>query len=333
MLRFPLLLLLLAAAMPAAAQVLPSFGSDRAGTVGFQFLKIPTDPRSIALGEAVVTDADGAAALFWNPALAAANPGYHVGAARASHYAGALFTTNQIGGIAPLGAFAIGVGLQTLDSGEMDVTTEFEPMGTGERFRFIDVAAGITIAQQLTDLFSYGVTVKAVHESVAEVSTTTAALDLGIHYRIGSTGAEMGVAIRHFGLDGEPGGELSRTDPTAPEGVIVERDFETITLPTTFLLGLSYHAFRATPDHALTISSQLYRPNDNAESLSLGGEYTFREALVLRAGYRFGVEEYVASFGGGVRVEALGAAARVDYGFTRLERLGNVHAFGLNFSF
>lgn len=331
--RTALLFLFLALPLTTSAQVLPSFGSDRAGTVGFQFLKIPTDPRSIALGEAVVTHATGADALFWNPALAAVGSGYHVGVARASHFNGTLFTTNQIGGIAPLGSFSVGLSLQTLDSGEMDVTTEFEPFGSGERFRFLDLAAGLTIAQQLTDLFSYGVTVKAVHESVAEISTTTAALDLGIHYRIGTTGAAMGVAIRHFGVDADPDGELTRLDPATPGGVVVENDFETITLPTTFLLGLSYDALRTNPDHALTLSSQLYRPNDNAESLSLGGEYTFREALVLRAGYRFGVEEYVASFGGGVHVRALGAAARVDYGFTRLDRLGNVHAFGLNFSF
>lgn len=331
--RFLLALFLLTLPLSASAQVLPSFGSDRAGTVGFQFLKIPTDPRSIALGQAVITHGGGVNALFWNPALAAGTPGYSVGAARASYFDGALFTTNQIGGIAPVGSFAIGVSLQTLDSGEMDVTTEFEPMGTGERFRFIDLAAGVTVAQRLTDLFSYGVTVKAVHESVAEISTTTAALDLGIHYRVGTTGAAMGVAIRHFGLDGNPSGELRRTDPNAPGGETVETDFETITLPTTFLLGLSYEALRNREDHALTLSSQLYRPNDNAESLGLGAEYTFRDALVLRAGYRFGVEEYVASFGGGVRVAALGTDTRVDYGFTRLERLGNVHALGLNFSF
>ncbi len=334
MLRLTLLLLLLAGALtPASAQVLPSFGSDRAGTVGFQFLKIPTDARSIALGEAVATHADDANALFWNPALAAVGGGYQLSASRASYYDGTLFTTNQVAATAPLGAFTIGLSLQTLDSGEMDVTTEFDPTGTGEQFRFLDMAAGLTVSQRLTDLFAYGVTVKAVHESVADVSTTTAALDLGIHYRIGTTGAAMGVAIRHFGLDGTPSGSITRTDPGAPGGTVTESDFETITLPTTFLLGLSYELWRDRPGQALTLSTQLYRPNDNAESLGLGAEYTFNDLLVLRGGYRLGVEEYVASVGGGLRVAALGAQTRIDYGFTRLERLGNVHAFGLNLSF
>ncbi len=327
-----LFLLAFLAALPLQAQVLPSFGGDRAGTVGFQFLKIATDPRSIALGEAVVTHGTDASTLFWNPALAAVGPAYQVGASHATYYDGALFTTNQISAVAPLGSFAVGLSLQTLDSGQMDVTTEFQPGGTGESFRFIDLAAGVTVSQRLTNLFAYGVTVKAVHETVAEISTTTAALDLGIHYRIGTTGASMGVAIRNFGLDGEPSGTLERRDPNVPGGIVTESNFETVTLPTTFLLGLSYDLLRDRPEHALTLSSQLYRPNDNAESLGLGAEYTFNDLLVLRGGYRFGVEEYVASFGGGVRVNALGTHTRVDYGFTRLERLGNVHALGLNFS-
>ena len=324
------LLAFLLAALPIRAQVLPSFGSDRAGTVGFQFLKLAHDPRTIALGQAVTTTATDVSALLGNPALAAQAGVFQIGGARTSYYDGTLFTTSFLGISYPVGTFAFGLSVQALDSGEMDVTDEFHQQGTGETFRFVDVAAGLTVAQRLTDLFSYGVTAKVDHEATAGLTTTTAALDLGIYYAIGATGARLGAAIRNFGVDAEPRGSLART--RLGEGEATEDAFETITLPTTFLLGLSYDAY-AQGDHAVVVSTQLYRPNDNAESLGLGAEYTFRELLVLRGGYRLGVEEYVASFGGGVNVAALGARTRVDYGFTRQARLGNVHSIGLNLSF
>src|SRR5690606_38488527 len=138
-----------------------------------------------------------------------------------------------------VGGFTVGASLQALDSGEMDVTTEFEPFGTGERFRLVDLAAGVTVAQQLTDLFSYGVTARYVQESAVGLTTRTGVVDLGIFYRIGTTGAQMAVAIRNLGLDAAPSGSLSRS-VVGGDGTVVEDDFESITPPTTFLLGLTY---------------------------------------------------------------------------------------------
>jgi hypothetical protein len=326
----PFLLTLLVLAPMARAQVLPAFGTDRAGTVGFQFLKLPSDARAIGMGNAGVTTADDASALYWNPALAAQAPGTRVAAGRVAYYDGPLFTTNFAGVTTPLGGFTLGLSLQTLDSGPMDVTTEFDPDGTGEQFRFVDVAAGATVSQALTDLFSYGVTARYVRESVAGLTTQSAAADVGIFYRIGTTGARMGVAIKNFGLDASPQGTLIADDPNAEEGTRTETAFASITMPTTFLLGLSYDAYRR-GDHAAVVSAQLARPNDNAESLGLSVEYTFRGLLTLRGGTRFGAGDYAGSAGGSLNVPLLGRQASVDYGFARYGTLGNVHALGLRF--
>ena len=80
------------------------------------------------------------------------------------------------------------------------------------------------------------------------------------------------------------------------------------------------------------MSGQLINPNDHAESLNVGVEYVWNRLLMLRAGYRFGVEEYTwPSAGVGVIAPLFGAAeARFDYAFTRLERLGGVHRVGIN---
>ena len=333
--RFLLVLFLLAAAAPANAQLLPAFGEDRAGTSGFQFLKVPVDARGAALGGTVVASADDASALFWNPALAARG-GTQIGLATASYVAdvklhsAAGFT--QIN--TPIGAATVGLSLQALDSGEMDVTTEFSgPSGTGETFRLVDIALGVTVSQALTDLFSYGVTGKYVRESAADVAAQAGLLDLGVAYRVGDTGVRFGVAIRNFGFQISPGGTIART---TLDGTVEEVEFEGIEPPTTFLLGVSYKPLQALGfdtggPHDVTVSGQLTNPNDNAERFNIGTEYVWNETLALRAGYEFGLEEAtVPSFGVGLVVPGLGPDLRVDYGFNRFDRLGNIHRIGLN---
>lgn len=327
------LLFLLPAALPARAQLLPAHGNDRKGTAGFQFLKIPVDARSAAMGETVVANAFDASALFWNPALAAQAGGAHVGIGHTAYYSG--ISLESVAALYQVGGFTLGASLQALNSGEMEVTTEFEPFGTGETFRLVDLAAGLTVAQQLTDLFSYGVTARYVQESVAGLTTRTGVVDLGIFYRVGTTGAQMAVAIRNLGIDASPQGTLERTvvDGTGG-GVVVEDDFESITPPTAFLLGLSYDVFHADTRNDLHLSGQLTHLNDNAESFNVGVEYVWNRTLALRGGYRLGVDEYdLPSLGAGLMLPELGGlGARFDYAFSHLERLGTVHRVGLNLS-
>lgn len=314
----------------ATAQLLPSHGGDRSGTSGFQFLKITVDPRGAAMGETVAANAFDASALYWNPALAAQPERMQIGFSHTAYYADVAVyyaaAYRRVGGV------TLGASLQALDSGEMEVTTEFSPLGTGETFRFTDLGLGLTVAQQLTDLFSYGVTARLIRESTADITTATGLFDVGVFYRVGETGAQMAVSIRNFGIDGTPTGELERV-VLEDEGTVVESEFESITPPTIFHLGVSYNAFRNDPNNALLISGQLNNPNDNAENFNVGIEYTWSRMLALRAGYRFGIEEYsVPSFGAGFIVPGLGGTAdvRFDYAFTQLDRLGNVHRVGVN---
>lgn len=327
-----LIVMVLFTTLPAQAQLIPAFGRDRAGTSGFQFLKIPIDARAAALGETVVANAFDASSLFWNPALASQATKAQVGLSHTAYFADVRMEYAAL--TVPLNRMGItlGTSLQTLNSGDMDVTTEFQPMGTGETFQFVNLAAGLTVSQSLTDLFSYGLTAKYVRESVAGINTTTFVFDLGIFYRIGATGVQMAVAIRNFGLDGTPSGTINRT-VIGDGGTTIENDFESLTPPTTFLMGLTYRMFQNNDRNDVQISGQLTNPNDNAESYNVGVEYTWNNLLILRSGYRFGVDEYtIPSLGVGLQVSDLFDTldARIDYGFNQLERLGTVHRIGVN---
>ncbi len=324
------IVLVVATVLPAVGQVLPSLGGERAGTSGFQFLKVPVDARSAALGQAVVAHGGDVSALYWNPALAATAPGLQAGLHHSAYFVDV--TLDYAGVIWPVRGtnMAVGASLQMLNSGEMGVTTEFQPFGTGETFRLVDLAVGLTFAQALTDLFSYGVTTKLVRESVAGLSASTVVADLGFHYAVGTTGLQLAVALRNFGLDGRPDGSLERPVIGNPPRV-VETAFESMTPPTTFHIGASWDVLRGDPDQSLHVSTQLDNPSDNAETWSTGVEYGWRDTLFLRTGYRFGIEEYTTpSFGAGVQAPVSGARLRFDYGFNRLDRLGAVHRVGLN---
>jgi hypothetical protein len=315
---------------PVEAQLVPSFGRDRAGTSGFQFLKIPVDARGAAMGETVVSNAVDASSMFWNPALLAqASSKTIVGFSNTRYHADVAL--NYVAAAQQIGSFKVGASVHTMDSGDMEVTTEFQPFGTGESFKVFDISLGLTVAQALTDLFSYGVTARYVEENIASVSHSTLVFDAGVFYRIGNTGAQMAVAIRSFGLDSSSDGEIERVVVGDP-GIKIEDSFEQITPPTTFMLGITYEPFqRSLAGNQLLFSGQLNNPNDNAESFNLGVEFVWNNTLSLRGGYRVGVEEADApSVGVGIVVPGLGPDVRFDYGFNQLERLGSVHRIGLD---
>jgi len=326
------LLLSLGASDVASAQFLPSYGGDRAGTSGFQFLEVAVDPRGAALGGTAVATADDASSLFWNPALAARGGDTQIALAQLAYYADVSMTYGAA--IRRVGGFTFGAHVQALNSGEMRVTDEFSgPAGTGQTFSYVGIVGGLTVSQALTDLFAYGVTAKFVRESAADVAMDAALVDLGVHYTVGTTGANIGIAIRNFGLNGLASGDLPRT--TVDGATTTENEFEDIVPPTTFMLGMSYDVLRGAGDHALTLAGQLTNPNDNSEQFNVGAEYIFSDLLSVRGGYAFGVDEAdLPTFGFGVNVPGLGdREIRADYGFAQLDRLGTAHRIGVTASF
>jgi hypothetical protein len=327
----PLALAAAAALSPAVtpgaeAQILPKFGEDRAGTAGFLFLRVPADPRTAALGESVAAGSADATALFHNPALTA-RAGRHGATGGVTRY----YADTQLfyaGAYTTLGGFTLGLSTQAFSSGDMAVTTEFDPDGSaGQTFAMQSGAVGLTAGQALTDLFSYGVTVKYAVESVAEVQYDAFLADLGVFYRIGETGVQLGMAIRDFGLDGTPSSDLTRPTLDGPQNV---EDLTNVTAPTTFLLGVGYRVPLPSSQHDLQLLTQLVNPNDNAERFNIGAEYTFARVLTLRGGYQVGREFHsVPSLGFGVQAPGFGPEIRADYGFTRHDLLGSVHRVGV----
>ncbi len=307
-----------------AQGILPNFGSSRSGTAGYQFTKISVDPRAAAMGNSSIADTYDGAALYWNPALAARADRSQFYASHTAYFVD--ISMNYIAYIHRFRGFSLGASLQYLDSGDINETTEFNPTGTGRTFKTVHLSAGLTIAQNLTELFSYGLTLRYLDERIEEISIPTAAVDFGFFYQVGDTGLRFAVGINNFGFDASPSGTTSRT---TLDGVVEESDFEEVPLPTTFNLGAAFDAYER-DNHRIIVTAQVSNPSDNSERLSIGSEYSFMEQFHVRAGYQFGQDEFsIPSFGVGFDLPFGPRSVGFDYGFTTFDRLGSIHRLAM----
>lgn len=318
-----LLTLILASSGQILAQ---SYGSDRAGTQGFQFTKITVDARSAAMGNSNMADARDGSSLYWNPALAS-----RIGKSYASiSHSEYLVDTSveYLSYIQKVGDFSIGGSVQYFNSGDILETTEAEPMGTGRMFRTNHMSVGISGSHKITDLFSYGITLKYLTVGVEEVSYNTGAIDFGFFYLVGDTGLRFAVGISNFGLDASPSGTTTRLSPS---GEIVEEPKSDVSLPTRFTMGAAYDAIK-TENNSLLVTAQITNPSDNTEQINIGAEYGFLNQFYLRGGYEFGHQERkIPSLGTGIKIPFAGRNIALDYGFTNYNRLGSIHRITFGF--
>lgn len=307
------------------SQLIPQLGNQRAGTSSLQFLKIGVGARATGMGETFIAVANDITALYWNPA----------GLMQFKEY-GAHFSHNEwlvdlnhefFGGVYRFGGNnALGLSVISLNTPAIQKTTEFQPNGTGEYFKYGDLGIGLTFARKLTEQFSFGITVRYVEETLAELKMRGVMFDLGTYYWTGLSNTRFAVTISNFGPQVKPSGTVT----TSTGGTISE--FQQFPPPTMFRIGFAYDPIDNNKNK-LTTSIQLNHPNDNAENVNLGLEYSYKDFLFLRGGYKFNVETENYSGGIGVKVPVSIAKTSVDYSIANFKDLGFTHRISLNVLF
>jgi hypothetical protein len=317
-----ILLLSIILASGANAQLIPQLGNQRAGTSSMQFLKIGVGGRATAMGESFVAVANDMTALYWNPAGLMQFKEYGV---HFSHTEWLVGLKHEFaGGIYRLGKNnVVGLSFTSLHTEPMEKTTEFQPTGTGEFFRFGDLAFGLTFARRLTEQFSFGITLKYVEETLAELKMHGYMFDLGTYYWTGLSNSRFAVTISNFGPQVKPSGSVGLV------GGGTLSDFQSFPTPTIFRIGFAMDPID-NKKNKLTTSIQLNHPNDNAENVNIGVEYSFKEMFFVRGGYKFNVESENYSGGIGVKVPIAIALASVDYSIANFKELGYTHRISVN---
>ncbi len=297
---------------------------EKVGTVGAQFLKIGAGARGVGMGEAFVALDGDATCIYWNPAGVATIEGsqftlnHSTWPAELSHeFAAYVFSYKFIPGV-------LGVSATVLQMDPMPETTEYRQGGTGYSFDAGSMAFGLTYARMLTDRFSFGLTVKWVHEGLADFSGETVALDLGTIYNTGFRDIKIGMAFVNMGS----GYTLIENGKESP-------------MPVMFKVGGAMPLMNTT-DHRVLGALEFNHPPDGAERLNAGGEYIYQKyapnfEVALRGGYRFNRDEESLTAGFGirfpfVRIGLINKASiwSIDYAYSEMGLLESSHKISLS---
>ena len=315
---------------------------SKRGTTAAQFLKVSQGARATGMGSAFVAVSDDASSMFWNVAGIARQKNNSVVFDHTQWIADLGY--NFIAGTINLGDYgAIGLSFVGSNYGEMNVTTIDEPNGTGAVFGVSDVAFSLGWAINLTQEFSIGFNPKVIQQSIWNTSGTSFAIDMGILYDTPFDGLTIGMSITNLGtklqLTGSSDVVLIDPDPeTTGNNDRIPGEYSTgaWSLPLTYVLGLSYSVIN-TDMHKFIVDVDAKHPNDNYESINVGGEYVFNNVIALRGGYKAlfleGSEESFA-LGAGFRQRLLGNIAfHIDYAYQDFGVLAAIHKISVGIDF
>lgn len=345
--RFATFLLLAALLTPAPfAFAQQGFDSQtrtvsKRGTTAADFLGIPVGARATALGGATTAAVSDPIAIYWNPAgIAGIEEVSFTG-----EYANwlASIDLNFLAVVIPSRFGVLGVGITSMRTPEMEVTTVAMQDGTGETFDASSYAAALTYARALTDRFSIGGSVKLIQERIWNSSSGGLAFDVGTQFETPFRGVRLGASISNFGTKLQIGGDdlLARVDVdpnnrgnNESNRALLKTD--RFDLPLIMRIGLSGEVFQR-GGNRLTLSIDALNPNNSEQYLNAGAEIGLLGDLIMfRGGYsELLLENSLRSFtvGGGLRYEFAPIHFGVDYAFEQHEYFNAVNRFTVTMRF
>jgi hypothetical protein len=319
-----------------------NFAQNKTGTTIGQFLKIEPSSRVVALGNAGASLSGEISNIFYNPASLGRLQGTDIQFTFNKWLADITYNYMAAGiNVEGVGTFAL-VGT-LLNSGEMDVRTVENPLGTGERFTVNNLALGVGYGLMLTDRVSVGMQVNYINESIWHSSLSTFGLNFGVQYEVVEGGLTLGASVSNFGTSAAYDGRDLYLDYDFDPDKYGDNDklpaelrTDNFNLPTLFRAGVSYW-FDFGEDYKLLVAADAVHPNDNDQYVNLGSEFNLLKIISIRAGYRnlFMPEvEGGLVLGGGVQTNINETNnIRFDYAYADYGRLAETHRITLSVGF
>lgn len=324
--------------------------NQRTGTSAAPELLIPVGARDLAMGGSSIAVSQGVESIHWNPA----------GLARMDHSAEGMFSSmSYIADInfsygaaaAQFGEFGVvGFSIRSLDFGDIPVTTvEDEDGVTGGTYSPTYVTLGLTYSRQVTDAVSVGGTAKLITESIARVSASGIAFDLGLQYNglLGFKGFQLGITVKNIGPSMKFDGTGLLRSAVSSEGNRPEQPYKSeaasFELPSVIELGVAYSGRSEDNTNLYTLTGSYTNNNLYLDQYRIGGEYGFAfesAKLFGRAGYEFvpqldNVKDNVfgLTLGAGISYNTGGVELTFDYAFRQAEFFDNNNVFSLKVGF
>ena len=333
--------ILLVSVITLALSLPAVYAQDKLAQTGFQFLSVGTDAQATAMGEAYTAFGRGAVSMYYNPAnMAMMKETLDLNASQMTWIADIKYFSGSVAYRPKRGLYGVfGLSFVSIDYGEflgtMVATTDagYEDTGT---FSPSAMMMGVSYANQLTDRFSVGGTVKYAYQDLGshtvaidpklgrdettEDDLRSTAYDLGVMafdfgtlYRTGFKSLAFGMSVRNFSRE-------------------IEFEEESFQLPLTFSIGIAFNAFDFLPfqldDHELNVTVDAAHPRSYPEYISVGGEYSLMRVLALRAGYVGSHDEYGFTAGFGVQKFGIG----IHYSYSPFNVFDDVNRVSINVS-
>ncbi len=321
---------------PAAAQFdAETRDVTRRGTAAAEFLNIPVGARATAMGNAFSATVDDATAIYWNPAgLAQVGQTSFTG-----EYAQWLadIDFNFVSVVLPTGFGTFGLGVTTMQTPDMEVTTVEAQNGTGETFDAGSYAIALSYGRALTDRFSIGGSVKLLNERIWNSNAAGLAVDVGTMFVTPFRGIRLGASISNFGTKMQMSGDnllvLVDIDPNNRGNNVSNRaalQTDRFDLPLTMRIGLAGEVFDDERNR-LTLAIDALSPNNSEQYVNVGAELgLLGDLLMLRGGFsELFLAESVRSLtlGGGLRYDFGSLGFALDYAYESQEFFAGVNRF------
>lgn len=306
----------------------------KTGTTIGQFLKIEPSSRIVGLGNAGASLSGEVSSIFYNPASLGRLNGSDVQFTFNKWLADISYNYMAAGiNVSGVGTFALI--LTMLNSGEMDVRTVEQPLGTGERFTVKNFALGLGYGLLLTDRVAVGIQLNYINETIWHSSLSAIGMNFGVQYQLMDNGLTLGASVSNFGSRASYDGRDLYINYDFDPKKYGDNDqlpaalrTDAFPLPTIFRAGVSYK-YDFSSDYKLLVAVDAIHPNDNTESINIGGELNILNYFAIRGGYRnlfLPDSEGGLVLGGGIRTDIAGAYnIRFDYTYADYGRLAEAH--------
>jgi len=311
----------------------------RKGTTGADQLLIPVGARGIATGGAMLANLTGLESIYYNPAGLNLTTGTEAMFSYMSYVADINISYFAVStSFGELGS--VGLSFKTFDFGNIPVTTNDAPDGTGSTYSPSFLTVGITYSKVLTDRISVGSNFKIISETIQNTSATGFALDVGVQYKF-NTELAMAAVIKNIGTNMVYSGEDLQQRTEIPNSIIgapsgtYEVVAEGFQIPSYFEMSLSYD-YRFNEQNNFTIGSAYTANNALEDILNFGLEYNYFNSFFLRGGYNYLTENskqntFGFTAGAGVNYELSDGMNLVfDYAFREVKEFPTAnHVFTL----
>lgn len=233
----------------------------------FSFLRYNQSARLAGMAGATTAMAGDPTSIFMNPGALPTVEGDRVSATFLKHVldinSGLAAYVDHVEGFGTIGASVIATSFGSFERS----TADGDRIGS---FSAADVAIGVSYANEIDTLITYGVTLRFISSTLDDMSSTGVTVDAGLLFRLPDGRTNVGMSIMHLGT------QLSTYDGTTDR------------LPVDVRLGIN-HRLRGLP---LLMNVSINHLADDVDgfldrflNFSVGGELYIGKAVQLRAGY------------------------------------------------